>query len=77
MHIYNNVVTKQIISASGNLAAASSELWLFRPFAGSPLACSPSGSFTPWLIHDLALSPLGLFASWLIRPLADSPPVPG
>jgi len=58
------------------------ELWLFRPFAGSPpglfapllfrlLACSPSGSFTPWLVH---LPVPGWFTLWLVRPLADLPP---
>jgi len=50
------------------LLAATSQhrriIWLFRPFAGSPLACSPSGFFAPWLIRPLAFSPLGLFAPW-------------
>jgi len=35
------------------------ELWLFRPFAGSPLALSPHGLFAPWLVCPLACSPPG------------------
>jgi len=47
-------------------------VWLFRPFADSPLACSPPGSFTRWLVCPLCLadSPPGFFtpSSWTFHP---------
>ena len=64
--------------ANGVLISTKSgkELWLFRPFAGSPLAfrplaCLPPGLFNSWLICPLARSPLVLFTPW---PLDKRPP---
>jgi len=37
-------------------------VWLFRPFAGSLLACSLFGSFAPWLVRPLACLPRGSLA---------------